>query len=267
MKIKNAISSIIKKIENIISYKPLLGEKYGEIFYGEMLNREIELADISSGDKIAHLGCGPFPFTAFELAGRGWEVDAVDFDEEALKRAKKLSQDYGFNGKIDFIKGLCQEIDYSQYDAVWVSYNVRPGRECLARIAETIGERGRIIYRQPRGWLKYFDDRIDAEKLFADIASGDVGGNGRLDNGLEWESAIAEQKVGKKSVMIDINSDSKSEDLEDRVLRLEELPNSSSCQVSFVPDNTLLPPLGVRAGKKLNLKTREKFSRKQALKK
>ena len=260
MAAKRIISSVIKRLENIASSKPALGEKYGEVFYGDMVDREIELANISFGDKIAHLGCGPFPFTTFELVRRGWEVDAVDFDENALKKAKKLSQDYGFNGKINFIMGLCQDIDYSQYDAVWVSYNVRPGRKCLSRITETIGKKGKIIYRQPRGWLKYFDSRIDAEELFSDIASGGVGEKGRLNNDLEWKSASVEFKVGKKSVLIDINADRKRKDFEEKVIRLEELPNSCSCQVSFVPDNTLLPPLGVRVGEKLNLKTREKFS-------
>ncbi|SDL27416.1 FeoA domain-containing protein [Halarsenatibacter silvermanii] len=253
------MSSFVKKIEDMISSKPALGEKYGEFFYGKMIDKEIELADISPGDKVAHLGCGPFPFTAFELAERGWEVTAVDFDEEALNKARDLSQDYGFDGRINFIQGLCQKIDYSCFDAVWVSYNVRPGRECLARIAETIGESGKIIYRQPRGWLKYFDDRIDAEKLFSESDSDRTGRNGHPGDDIQWRSLSVKQKVGKKSVLIEMSADN-SDDREEEVLRLEELPEDCSCRVCSVPDNNLLAPLGVRAGKKLRLKTREKFS-------
>ncbi len=250
MAAKNIISNFVKKIENMASFNPGVGEKYGDIFYGKMVDKEIKLADISPGDKIAHLGSGPFPFTSFELARRGWEVEAIDIDDEAIKRAEVLSQHYGFASKIDFTRGYCQEIDYSQFDAVWVSYNVRPGKECLIQIAETIGEGGKIIYRQPRGWLKHFDGRADAEELFSDIDSGGVGGNGRLNNNFQWESVSVEQNVGKKSVMIEINPDYESENQQESVLRLEELAEPCSCEVCFVPDNTLLPPLGVRAGKK-----------------
>ncbi len=228
MAAENVISSLVKKIENFVSSRPGLGEKYGEIFYGEMVDREIELADISSGDRIAHLGCGPFPFTAFELAGRGWEVDAVDFDEEALKRAEELAERYGLESRINFTHGLCQEIDYSRFDAVWVSYNVRPGRECLCRIAETIGSRGKIIYRQPKSWLNYFDGRINAEELFSGSELGAAGDNGELDAELKWRSASVEQNVGKKSVMIEIGPVSGGENLEERFLSLQDFPVPSS---------------------------------------
>ncbi len=256
---ENVISSFVKNIEDMISSKPALGEKYGEFFYGKMIDKEIELADISPEDKIAHLGCGPFPFTTFELVERGWEVAAVDFDKGALDKARDLSQKYGIEGKINFIQGFCRKIDYSRFDAVWVSYNVRPGRECLARIAGTMGESGKIIYRQPRGWLKYFDDRIDAEKLFSESDSDQTGGNGHLSDDIQWRSSSVKQKVGKKSVLIEMSADN-SDDREEEVLSLEELPEECSCRVCSVPDNNLLAPLGVRAGKKLRLKTREKFS-------
>ena len=265
MKTETAISSLVKKIEHMISARPALGEKYGKIFYSDMVDREIEMADLSSEDRIAHLGCGAFPFTAFELARRGWELSAVDCDEKALNKAEKLSQQYEFANKIDFIHGLCQEIDYSSFDVIWISYNVRPGKECLFRAVETMGSSGKIIYRQPRGWLKNFDGRIDAVNLFSNNGSDSPGENGRLNEEAVRKFSRVEQKVGKESVLIEIKPESGCEhqdnlEEKDNILSLEDLPAPSSCRVSFVPDNTLLPPLGVRQGKKLNLKTREKFS-------
>ncbi|GEM_PF-1579919 len=204
------ISNFVKKIEMLVSAKPALGEKYGKFFYGEMINNEIKLAAVSSGDKVAHLGCGPFPFTAFELARRGFEVEAIDCDERALIRARELAQYYNLTNLIKFSSGLCQEIDYSNFDAVWVSYNVRPGQQCLAQIVKTMGSKGKIIYREPRSWLKYFDNRIEARKFFSLPERGEKNNrstvNAPLHKGFKGRNTSVDQKVGKKSVVIEIDS-------------------------------------------------------------
>ncbi len=158
-------ANVLKVFEFLGSRWPGLGCLYGRLFYGPMVRREIELAGVDHRHRILHLGCGPLPLTAMALAEAGFRVDAVDRDPEAAFSAVKVIAGRGLDRKMDVICADGREIDYSDYDAVWVSFHVYPRRECLERILCTLNGGGRVIYRNPRGWRKQLYSHVEARSL------------------------------------------------------------------------------------------------------
>ena len=158
-------ANILKFFEYLGSRWPGLGRLYGRLFYGPMVRREVELAGVDARDRILHLGCGPLPLTAMALAEAGFRVDAVDKDPDAASSAVRAVSKNGLDRSISIICADGREVDYSAYDAVWVSFHVYPRRECLERILATLNGGSRVIYRNPRGWRKQFYSHVEPASL------------------------------------------------------------------------------------------------------
>lgn len=179
------IATAIKNMEFLGVRWPKFGHIYRHLFYRQMLKKELLLANLRSGHKLLHVGCGSFSFTALFLAESGFKVDAVDNDPRALERAAHVVRRNNFNGKIHLRLAEGEELDCSEYDVVWVSFYVSPRHECVEQILSTLKPGARIIYRNPRGWLSYLYARVEPEKLASDFYTFRV-----------------QQNIGKETVVI-----------------------------------------------------------------
>ncbi len=186
------IALFIKNLEYIGSRWQGFASLYQHLFYKRMIEKELWLSNLKPGMKILHLGCGPVPFTSIFLAQKGYIVEAVDKDNEAIQRAKTVIGKNGLDNKIKIRQAEGSNIDCSDYDAVWVSFYVSPRRECVQQILSTIKDGGVVIYRNSRGWLT---------RLYQPVNSDQFDQN--------REVKRVKQRVGKESVIILNNCQSK----------------------------------------------------------
>ncbi len=228
----------IKGLEYLGSRWILLGHFYGQLFYSKMIETEAKLAGLKPGMKVLHIGSGHLPLTAFCLGSWGYEVEALDNDLQAVSSGKNMIESSGLGSRIKIKQGDGTEVNCSDFDAVWISLHVFPKEEVLRRVISTLKEGGKVIYRNPRGLLKYLYPRMDSSE---DMGRGSC--------------QKMKQSMGKETVV-----------LQKCPLGEEENPLTLCCLrkdqegiIHYVPDNPLLAPLGLRPGKKVRVCARECF--------
>ena len=175
----------VKQLEVLGSIWPWFGRVYSRFFYSRMLSDEIAFSGINPGMRVLHVGCGPLPMTALALAAFGVGVTAADLDQQALFRAQNVLDASDYKDRVSLISGCGSRLDYSGYDAVWMSLHVHPVQQTLNRAMEMISPGGRIVLRGPKGWLCRYYPRV--EKLLPE-------------NG--FECIQKNQMLGKKSIVL-----------------------------------------------------------------
>ncbi len=177
--------SLIKRLETVGSAWPFFAGTYYRLFYKKMLQSEIKASGIKPGMNVMHVGCGPLPMTAMGLAGFGARVTAVDQDSGTLGMAQKALEKSGARDRVSLAAGCGTTLDFTGYDAVWLSLHVRPMGLILKRAMEHISPGSRIVFRDPRDYLcSYYPG--------ADNFSPHCG----------FKSIRVNQMLGKKSVIL-----------------------------------------------------------------
>jgi len=150
LKADRIFPGLIRKLEILGSAWPLLGKAYRRLFYARMLKYEISSSRVMPGMHVMHVGCGPLPMTAMELARQGLRVTAADLEPEALARAEKVLIRAGLEDRVRLLNACGTILDFSGYDAVWLSLHVRPMDRILERVMHMVRPGARIIFRDPR---------------------------------------------------------------------------------------------------------------------
>ncbi len=141
-------------LEHLNGRWPQLARRYGRRFYERMVRNEAALAGVKPGDRVLHVGCGPFPFTALTLAQLGCSVVGVDRDPGAAAAARRVVKAMGFEGTITIRHAHGENIACSDYDAVWVSLHVWPRAAVLANCFTDLRVGARAVVRDAAGPLK-----------------------------------------------------------------------------------------------------------------
>ncbi len=136
-----ALGSIMSGLMDTVFYQKV---------YKNMINREAETAGLGPGQKVLHIGCGSYPYTALNLSARGLQVDALECDRRAVITARELLKKKEKGGNINVFFGDGRHADCRKYDAVWISLHVYPRQEILDRVLSLLPDGGIIVYRNPR---------------------------------------------------------------------------------------------------------------------
>ena len=134
---------------NMERWNKLAKSHYGSEYYGvkEFLEgksslfpiEEKELPDIS-GKSLLHLQCH-FGMDTLSLARKGADVTGVDYSEDAIDLAEKLSEESGIQGEFicsDIYK-LQEKLD-KQFDIVYTSYGVLCWLPDIVKWAEVVSK-------------------------------------------------------------------------------------------------------------------------------
>ncbi|MEW9094201.1 MAG: class I SAM-dependent methyltransferase [Clostridiaceae bacterium] len=154
------IPQFTKNLEKVSSFFPSLIHFY-RMYYKKVVEREVELGNITKEDKVLCIGGGAFPSTAIELAEQtGAEVCVIDCDPEAVKCARRVVCKLRMNKKIKILQGMGQEIDPSDFSVIHMALQVFPRDKVLNTLLQR-AERGcRILVRSPKDKLKSFYSAI-----------------------------------------------------------------------------------------------------------
>ena len=175
----------VKGLENLGVVCPFLGNIYSRLFYDKMLRNEARMSGITPGMKVIHIGCGPLPMTAMFLAGFGARVTAVDMEDDILSQASRVIFRNRLCDRIRFVRDCGTRINFSGYNAIWLSLHVRPMDVIIRRALKFMDQGARVIFRGTRGKLAGFYQNIDHHML---------------DGLVNWKEI--QQPMGKKSIIL-----------------------------------------------------------------
>lgn len=226
------VLKIIKNFEGLGTYVIPAGQAYYSLFYRKNIEKEMELAGLRPGMRICHVGCGAFPFTSIYLARQGYKVVAIDSDDFAVRRAEHVVGKFNVEDKISIANARGEEFDYSGFDRVFISLHVNPKEIVIKKVLKQVGEEGKIIFRNPRSWLKLIYPSISANCLNTPVFCRE------------------KEALGKEVVCLS-NCREKS---------LREAQLGERLIITKVPVHPLLPALGLRPGKKIALNGRQCFN-------
>jgi 2-polyprenyl-3-methyl-5-hydroxy-6-metoxy-1,4-benzoquinol methylase len=176
---------VVKGLEDLGAACPALGRIYSRFFYAGMLEREFAMSGLSPGMKALHVGCGPLPMTAMYLARKQIQVTAVDIEQDILKSADRVIRRSSLRGMITLARACGTRVDFSGFDAIWLSLHVRPMDKVIHQALKFMDPGARIIFRGASGILSRFYREISQD--------------GFSENTEHWE---VRQALGKKSVML-----------------------------------------------------------------
>ncbi len=223
---------MIQGMEFLGARFPALGKVYHRLFYQKLVEKEMKIAGIQPGMRIIQVGCGPYPFSAIMLAKMGFQVEAIDNDPRAIKSADFVLKKMGLREKIQLNLGHGEEVDYRDCDRVFVALHVEPKNRVLNKAISEMGENGKIVFRNPRGFLKFFYSGVQVHKLPSPIF------------------CRVKENIGKEALCIS----------NCKVKSLAEAGFGEELIIKSVPVHPLLPALGLRPGKKVCLKGRQYFN-------
>lgn len=118
-------------------------------FYEEMVNEEIKMANISSNDKILHIGCGSIPITSIIIAEKTRaKITALDIDYNSAQKAKQLVKKNTRLINIDIKKADGAEYPTSEFDIILVSDGVKKLYDILYNIGASTSKNVKVIFRK-----------------------------------------------------------------------------------------------------------------------
>ncbi len=232
---------VIKFIEKLGCHFRSFGDMYHKAFYHDIIENELELAELEKDANIIVVGCGPLPMTVHHLAEKGFKVTGLDRDPSAIRYSRKFLED------VEFILDEGHDFDYSDYDAVWIPFHVEPKDDILCKIFRDIKVDGKVVYRVPRNHLQYFYRSTDAS-LYTK------------------KHCCVNQSVGRKSIVA-----VKEKECTRRCGRrkksrrkyphntLKTMKIGEAATVRSCPDHSCLNALGIRKGKRIRMESRQPF--------
>lgn len=234
---ESADKKMIKSIEKLGCRFKKFGSIYHKVFYEDVIEKELELAELKSDADIIVVGCGPFPMTVQNLAEKGFNVTGLDRDPSAIRHSKEMLAD------VEFILDDGRNIDYSDYDAVWIPFHVEPKDDILCNIFKEIKLGGKVVYRVPKNHLKCFYRSVDPSAYTK-------------------KHCCVDQSMGKRSIVAVKEKkcrqncyESKRSPISCRSLKTVKI--GEEAKVLSCPKHSCLNALGIREGKRVKMKSRQ----------
>ena len=110
--------------------------------------KEIKMANVTSQDKVLHIGCGLFPTASIIVAEETKaNVTGIDKNKIALKFAKKIVEKKNLSDLITIEFGDGVNYDVKSFDVIFIAINVWPIDHVLQHLSSQIKKDARIVCR------------------------------------------------------------------------------------------------------------------------
>ncbi|TYQ13065.1 UNVERIFIED_CONTAM: Dimethyladenosine transferase (rRNA methylation) [Acetivibrio alkalicellulosi] len=155
------ISMITKEMERFFSKNFALVRLYN-MYYKNIVKREVELAEINCNDCVLCIGGGSVPCTALEIAAKtGARVRVIDVDPDAIEKSKKIILKLNLSHcvKAQLISG--QNINASDFSVIHIARQAVPHNEIIENITKNASTNTRILLRSNKNCLKKLNKIFD----------------------------------------------------------------------------------------------------------
>ncbi|MCD5410801.1 MAG: hypothetical protein LRZ93_04000 [Clostridiales bacterium] len=159
------ISCLTKELEKSIYKYPSIIKLWKKYYYNNIIEKEIELGEISREDQVLCIGGGAIPFTALDIALKtGASVAIVELDLVAVEKSRELINEINMSNRIEVIHSSGQEFDASKYSVVHIASQACPVDEILHNVWACISCGSKILFRCDKKKYKSFCDGIKVQK-------------------------------------------------------------------------------------------------------
>ena len=137
-------------------------------FYKTMVENEIKIANISKGDNVLHLGCGPIPATCIIIAKKnGAKITGVDNNSNMVKEALYCISKFKDLNNVNIKHGEVSNFPIETFDIIVISQGVEPRSQILKHIAQSMKARARVVLRiTSSSTVELIDNDIFLKDLF-----------------------------------------------------------------------------------------------------
>lgn len=122
--------------------------------YRALIKNQVKAANLSSGDILAFLGCGPLPITPI-LLGRIYGISSVGLDNDplAIETARDFVRHLNLEIRISIVEGGESGLEDIEWDVVMVAALAEPNRRIFQKISSILREKGprKVCYRTYSG--------------------------------------------------------------------------------------------------------------------
>lgn len=147
------IKKILDLLYNIFElsaiYFPINTKLYLK-FHKTSVKKEIEMIDISSSDKVIHIGCGSIPYTCIILSEYDFaEIVGIDQNSTAVTNAKNSLKKFNLSNRVKIEQGSGVNYDISRFDIIILSYGINKPSSVLKHVIVSMGNTSKILLRKP----------------------------------------------------------------------------------------------------------------------
>jgi len=137
-------------------------------YYADIIDAEIDLANISNDDKVLHIGCGSVPSTSILVSQKtGSKVTTIDKNNHSVKEANLCINSVNLKDKVKVEYADALNFSVEGFDVVIISQGTKPRDGILEHVSKSMKTDARIVFRaisSPEGNLTEYD--MDLKKRF-----------------------------------------------------------------------------------------------------
>lgn len=141
-----------------LSFKlPIFARLYNK-YYGYAVKKEIQLADITSSDKILHIGGGILPATSVVITQEtNASVTCIDNIRKSLHLASQYIEEMGLSDsiKLDYGDGTTYPVE--NFTAIFISLGVHPREAVFNHVFRSVKSGTRVIFRETERNFQMFN--------------------------------------------------------------------------------------------------------------
>lgn len=143
-KVSDYIFIIIEKI--VVKFPSLLSAYI--VYYEDIVDNEIRLAEITKTDAVLHIGCGSLPSTSLLIAQKtGSETIGIDKVPSSVQDAQYCVRILHQESRIQIHQANALDYPMDSSDVIIVSQGIEPRYEVLTHIAHTMQPNTRVLFR------------------------------------------------------------------------------------------------------------------------
>jgi hypothetical protein len=143
-KLSDYIFIVIEKI--VVKFQSFLSAYI--LYYEDIVDNEIQLAQITSHDTVLHIGCGSLPSTSLLIAQKTRaRTTAIDKNPSSVQDAQKCVVQLRQEDQIQIHHANALDYPMDSADAIIVSQGIEPRYEVLTHIADTMNPDARVLFR------------------------------------------------------------------------------------------------------------------------
>jgi len=156
--------SFLERLSMNINYFYLLLYKWRK----NVILNEIKMANLSTEDKILHIGCGIFPTGAIVIAReKNVTVTGIDNNYRYIKLARKIVDRNNLSDliKIEYGNGINYHI--KDFNVIYISINVYPIDSVLENLSIHAKKNTKVIYKTYKNDIDIFSEKLELENKFS----------------------------------------------------------------------------------------------------
>ena len=146
-KLKSIIDIVFIMSEKIFSKLDILLPVYIQ-YYQELIQTEIDLAQIAEKRTLLDVGSGSIPASCILLAKKtNVKIVGIDKNPESVKRSKKVLSRLNLEERVEIIDANAMNFPMNDFDIIIIANGINPYYELLERVSKDMRNDATVIFR------------------------------------------------------------------------------------------------------------------------